>query len=98
MGGWIETVILALRGQRATQTVYFTMAAMGAVHTAMVALLLPETLPSSERKTDPPRFQSPLGMFKLFTNGRSLRLAALSCRCATILPPLASANTQPSDD
>ena len=81
IGGWIETVILALRGQGATQTVYLTMAAMGAVHTAMVALLLPETLPAIERKTDPARFQSPLGMFKLFTNGRSLRLAALACRC-----------------
>lgn len=79
MGGWIETIILALRGQGATQTVYFTMAAMGAVHTTMVALLLQETLPAEERKSDPPRFQSPLGMFKLFSNGRSLRLAALSC-------------------
>ena len=66
--------------QGATQAVYLTMAAMGAVHTAMIALLLQETLPTEERKTDPPRFQSPLGMFKLFTNGRSLRLAALSCR------------------
>jgi hypothetical protein len=120
IGGWIETAILALRGQGkdapsfcaiftlnasfyqdrlgtnirsltqkrsgvslgATQTVYLTMSAMGAVHTAMVALLLQETLPKEERKADPPRFQSPLGMFKLFSNGRSLRLAALSCSFA----------------
>lgn len=79
LGGWIETAILAVRGVDATQTVFLTMSAMGAVHTLMVALFLKETLPLDERKTDPPRFQSPLGMFKLFTNGQALRLAALSC-------------------
>ena len=79
LGGWIETAILAVKGVDATQTVFLTMSAMGAVHTLMVALFLKETLPREERKKDPPRFQSPLGMFKLFTKGRALRLAALSC-------------------
>jgi DHA1 family tetracycline resistance protein-like MFS transporter len=75
-GPLIGTAMLT-RGMSVT-SVYLAQAIAGFFHTAIVAILIRETLPREERRPFA-GFKNPFSFLQLFTRGRKLRLMCLSC-------------------